>query len=130
MRYALLAVVLTTVGALGWALGRWAADQPLDQPTVRVPDKTEPISPSPSPPVYAPDPIQGQSGPQIIERRETIRDDDDDDDEPTPPRIEVNVPSSDPAPSQQPTEAPTTRPPALQVPELPEVPDLNLPLLP
>lgn len=73
------------------------------------------------------------TGPQVIEReRETVRVADEDDDT---PRVEVNVPRSEPTSqpsSPQPTQPPMMIPeiPDLPIPEVPDVPNVDLPLLP
>lgn len=136
MRYALLVVLLTGVGFVGWALGRYVTDQPITDPTIHEPRPTVSATPEVIPTPNR-DPILGGTGEsRIIERTETVRDDDSDDsdDEAPAPRVTVIVPRPTSAPT---TPAPTTRAPV--VPDLTEVipdisdvipPDLGLPLLP
>lgn len=140
IRYAALALALTAVGFIGWAVGRYVTNQSINPVD---PAPTTSVSPSPTPvqspnPTRAPDPILGQLGERIIERTETVRegDDDDDDEQRAPaPRVTVIVRTPSPTPARTtPAPAPSSRPPLLpdvKIPQTPivEVPDLNLPLL-
>lgn len=132
---------LLFIGVVAWNAGR----QSVEVPEVRQPTEADRIisfcsqavnkaSPLCRVDPEAPEDVRGavreiveRQIPQIIERRETIREDDD---EAAPPEIEVNVPPPSAAP-QQPSPTPTrTQRPLLPEVEVPELPELGLPLLP
>lgn len=134
---------LLFIGVVAWNAGR----QSVEVPEVRQPTEADRIisfcsqavnkaSPLCRVDPEAPEDVRGavreiveRQSPQIIERRETIREDKDDD-EAAPPEIEVNVPPPSAAP-QQPSPTPTrTQRPLLPEVEVPELPELGLPLLP